>query len=79
MTKRDGCHTPEALAVLQPSIYDRCTLLPSPLQVWKRYSRFLDLRSELSDKVPPVKDLPFPKKKLQKKKDSVRALAAALY
>lgn len=22
--------------------------------VWKRYSRFLDLRSELSDKVPPV-------------------------
>lgn len=45
--------------------------------MWKRYSRFLDLRSELSDKVPPVKDLPFPKKKLKKKKDSVGVCPAS--
>lgn len=53
-------------------VHDCCPPFRSSLQVWKRYSRFLDLRSELSDKVPPVKDLPFPKKKLKKKKDSVR-------
>ena len=40
-------------------------------QVWKRYSRFLDLRSELSEKVPPVHDIPFPKKKRKKKKEKV--------
>ena len=39
--------------------------------MWKRYSRFLDLRSELSEKVPPVHDIPFPKKKRKKKKEKV--------
>jgi small-conductance mechanosensitive channel len=39
--------------------------------VWKRYSRFLDLRIALAQKVPPVNDLPFPKKKVKKNKGSV--------
>ena len=39
--------------------------------VWKRYSRFLDLRTALGKKVPPVLDLPFPKKKAKKKSENV--------
>jgi hypothetical protein len=74
-----GWHTAALQSKIEPCYQQVCSL-GNPmcyiymqwLQVWKRYSRFLDLRSELSEKVPPVKDLPFPKKKLKKKKDSVR-------